>query len=306
MARWLIQVSEKLQPIWNLLEEKVLSNDYLAIDASYVQVLKEKNKRAQSKSFMWGRGSPEQGIILFDYDVSGGGEVARRLLLDYKGTVQGDAHRGYGKLNKENIDLIGCMMHARRRFFKAWVKGQKRAGLASEGLNQIQEIYKKEEEYKKSNLSPELRKIKRDEEVKPLLENLRNWCKENQSKVLKSTPVGNAIHYFLNEYTEISGFLKNGRYEIDNGWIERQIKRFAIGRKNWMFSVSEEGAHTSALLYSLVITIKLNGKNPYEVLTEVLKRIPTAKTLKDYETITQLLLSPVPKNSILKKEGKLI
>ena len=73
-----------------------------------------------------------------------------------------------------------------------------------------------------------------------------------------------------------------------------------------MFSVSEEGAHASALLYSLVITIKLNGKNPYEVLTEVLNKIPKAKTLEDFESITQLLLSPVSKNSILKKEGKLI
>ena len=125
MARWLIQISEKLQPIWNLLEEKVLSDDYLSIDASYVQVLREKNRRAQSKSFMWGRGSPEQGIILFDYDVSGGGRVAEKLLKDYRGTVQGDAHRGYGKLNKQNVVLIGCLMHARRRFFKAWVKDKK-------------------------------------------------------------------------------------------------------------------------------------------------------------------------------------
>ncbi|MBN22597.1 MAG: transposase, partial [Bdellovibrionaceae bacterium] len=52
--------------------------------------------------------------------------------------------------------------------------------------------------------------MKRDQEVKPLLENLRDWCEKNKSKILKSTPIGNAIHYFLNEYSEISGFLKNG------------------------------------------------------------------------------------------------
>ena len=130
MARWLILVSEQLIPLWNLLEEAVLSSGYMAIDATSVQVLKEKDRPAESKSFMWARGSPEKNIVLFDYDVSGGGQVAERLIGELQGAVQADAHQGYKVLDKTQVTLLGCLMHVRRRFHKAWIGSGKRPGLA--------------------------------------------------------------------------------------------------------------------------------------------------------------------------------
>ena len=112
-------------------------------------------------------------------------------------------------------------------------------------------------------------------------------------QVPKASPIGNALHYFIHEYDELSAFLADGRYEIDNGWIERTIRRFAIGRNNWMFCDSVEGAHASSVLYSLVITAKLNGKDPYKVMTEILTELPRAKTGEDYERLTGLLLTPL-------------
>ena len=105
MARWLIQVSEKLIPIWNLLSDRVQSCGYQVIDETKVQVLKEKGRRPEQKSSMWVRGSPEQKIMLFEYDVSSSGKVAERLLQDFEGAVQSDAHRGYNRL--KNLRL-GC------------------------------------------------------------------------------------------------------------------------------------------------------------------------------------------------------
>lgn len=290
MARWLIQVSEKLIPVWNILEERVLDSGYLAIDATSVQVLKEKNRKPQDKSFMWVRGSPEQGIVLFDYNISGGGQVAKDLLEGFNGgAVQADAHRGYSTLNKKELSLLGCMMHARRRFYKAWIKGNKKAGLSEIGLKMIKRLYTLERAYKERGLTAEQRYEARLKEVKPYLEKIKKWCIKKQPKVLKTSDVGNAINYFITEYDELSGFLKNGRYEIDNGWVERMIRKFAIGRNNWMFSDTVEGAHASSILYSFALTAKINDKDPFKVMTEVFKRIPFAETIDDYESIANIL-----------------
>jgi len=290
MARWLIQVSEKLVPIWNLLEERVLDSGYMAIDATKVQVLKENGRKAETKSSMWVRGSPEQGIVLFDYDTSGGGHVAKRLIESFRGGVQADAHKGYGALDKSALTLLGCMMHARRRFYKAWLGGQKRPGIAETGLTKMKHLYDLESAYKEQGLSSERRYEARLNEVGPYLETIKKWCKKHRSKVPKDSPIGNAIHYFINEYDELSGFLKDGRYEIDNGWVERVIRKFAIGRNNWMFCDSVEGAHASSILYSLTLTAKLNGKDPYVVMTEVFEKLPLAENIDDYEALAKIFL----------------
>lgn len=290
MASWLIQVAEKLQPIWNILEEWALQTGYMAIDATHVQVLKEKNRSPQTKSFMWARGSPERGIVLFDYDISGGGAVAKKLMQDFSGTLQGDAHRGYNAIEREKILLIGCMMHARRRFHFAWLDAKKQPGLAENALKMFKRLYKFEEAYKLQGLTPDERHEARQNEVGPYLEKIKQWCEERKNKVLKSSPLGNAIHYFLNEYSELTGFLKAGRFEIDNGWVERAIRKFAIGRNNWLFCDTVDGAKASSLLYSLVITAKLNDKYPFEVLTEILRQLPMARSIDDYEKLATLLV----------------
>ena len=306
MARWLILVSEKLVPIWNILEEKVFESGYMCIDATHVQVLKEEGRDPKTKSFMWARGSPEKGIVLFDYDPQGGGAVAKRLVTGFQGALQADAHRGYNALDRGQIHLLGCMMHARRRFHNAWLIGGKKPGLAADGIKMLKFIYDKEEEYKNKNLTPEKRKEWRDKEVDPSLEVIKNWCLIQKEKVLPSSPISNALNYFINEYTELTAFLKDGRYEIDNGWVERTIKRFAIGRKNWLFSDTVDGAKASSILYSLTLTAKLNDKDPFVVLAEILKKLPMAKTIDDYEQLANLLLSERNPNSCKKKEGAMI
>ena len=290
MASWLIKVSEQLQPIWNILEEWALESQYMAIDATHVQVLKEKDRAAETKSFMWARGSPEKDIILFDYDISGGGAVAKRLMQDFAGALQADAHRGYRALEKEKILLLGCMMHARRRFHKAWLEVKKQPGLAENALGMFKRLYKFEEAYKLQNLSPEQRHQARLAEVKPYLEKMKTWCEERQNKVLKTSTLGNAINYFINEYEELTAFLKNGRYEIDNGWVERSIRKFAIGRNNWLFCDTVDGANASSLLYSLVITAKLNEKDPFKIMTEIFQQLPTATSADDFEKLARLLV----------------
>ncbi len=290
MARWMIQASEKLVPIWNVLEELVLDQGYSNIDATRVQVLKEKGRSPESKSAMWVRGSSELGIVLFDYDPSEGGVVAERLLTGFHGFVQSDQHQGYNRLNKDkNIIRVGCWAHARRRFFQAYKEGaQKGKTLAEEGLKKIQNLYAVEEE--SHSLTKSERFDLRKEKSLPLLSELKIWCQKIESQIPPKSQIFKAVHYVLEQWDYLNRYLDNGRLQIDNNWIERQIKSFAIGRKNWLFSDTVEGAKASALLYSLVVTAKNNGHDSYQVILEILKELPYAQTIEDYEALAKKLL----------------
>lgn len=182
-------------------------------------------------------------------------------------------------------------MHARRRFEQAVKDGAKsRKNLASVGLSFYEKIYDLEEELK--DKAPEERKKARDEIARPLFEETRSWAKINLPKVPDKSKIGEAFRYFLNQYESLTGYLQEGHLNADNGFTERAIRKFAIGRNNWMFSDTAAGADASALLYSLVVTAKANDVNVYRALTQVLASIPIAKTIEDYERLADFILTP--------------
>jgi transposase len=197
------------------------------------------------------------------------------------------------------------MMHARRRFHEAYLIGGKKPGLAADALKMFKWIYDKEDSYKQKDFTPEQRKEAREKEIRPSLLAIKEWAESKAGRVPKSSPVGNALRYYINEFDELSAFLADGRYEIDNGWCERMIRKFAIGRNNWLFCDSVPGAHASSIFYSLMMTAKLNGKDPYKVMTEIFTKLPSARTADDYEVLTGLLLSPEKPLSCHKKEDSI-
>lgn len=293
MARWVIQVAESLQPIWNILSDRLLANFYVACDETHVQVLKENGRPAEAKSWMWVRSTPfgEKKIILFDYNSSRSGAVAKDLFADYKGYLQCDGLNAYDQLEEGEIVRIGCNMHSRRRFEAAAVIGSKSGqSYGEKGLEFYQKIYALEEVIKEK--PPDERFAIRNEIARPIFEEMKSWAEDLLAKVPQKSKVGNAFSYFINEYEYLTGYLKDGRLNPDNGFTERVIRKFAIGRNNWMFSDSEGGAGASALLYSLVITAKINGVNPYRALTKILTDIPMANSCEDYERLAEIILNP--------------
>lgn len=296
MARWIVQAALACIPIWNFLEEKLLSSTYVSCDETHTQVLNEKGRSAQSKSWMWVRATPsdDQKIILFDYDPHRSGDVAKRLFADYCGTLQVDGYAAYnGVEEQDGVDRIGCNMHGRRGFEDAHKNGAKSGrSLAEQGIKYYQRLYDIEEEAKQKGMSFSDRHEHRKKYAVPLWDEMKTWAEQNAEKVPPKSKIGQAFGYFLGEYECLRGYLKDGRLEPDNGFAERAIRKFAIGRNNWLFSDSEEGAKASALFYSFVVTAKLNGVNPYEALKQILERLPTTSTLDDYEKLGNLLLSP--------------
>lgn len=296
MARWIIQASLACVPIWNVLQDLLMVSPYVCCDETHTQVLKEKGRRAESKSWMWVRTNPsdEKKIALFDYDPHRSGNVAKRLFADYRGFLQADGYAGYNPLEKQDgVVRIGCNMHGRRGFEKAAKEGAKDGRpLANQALAYYHQLYDIDERAKKEGMTWQQRHELRQNEARPIWDAFKAWVDENSAKVPPKSKIGQAFHYFLGEYEYLIGYLRDGRIEMDNGFTERAIRKFAIGRNNWLFADTESGANASALFYSFVVTAKLNGINPYRALRMIFEQIPVAKTLEDFERLANLLLSP--------------
>lgn len=296
-ARWVIQAAEACLAIKNVLTDRLMACSYVSCDETPVQVLDEKGRKAETKSYMWVRTTPSElkKIVLFDYDPHRSGAVAKRLFEDYRGTLQADGFASYNDVGKQDgVKRIGCNMHGRRKFevaFKNGAKvGVKHSGSFSEvALKFYRKLY--DIETRCRGLQFDERHQIRSTESVPIWAEFKNWADVNSKKVPPKSKIGQAFHYFLGEYRYLIGYLQDGRLEMDNGFAERAIAKFAIGRKNWLFSIGEAGAEASSFFYSLVVTAKINGGDPYEILKKVFEMIPLSKTAEDIDKIVDLILA---------------
>jgi hypothetical protein len=288
LANWMIQAGILVQPLINLLRDRLLAYDIIQMDETTVQVLKEPNKTAQSKSYLWLQrgGPPDQPVLLYDYDPGRGAGVPKRLLEGFAGTLQTDGYDGYNAVVAVNhLTHLGCFAHARRKFDEA-IKAQgkqPRFGLAQQGLALIQKLYGVEKAARTA--TPEERYIYRIQHARPILDQLRTWLNDSLPQVPPQTATGKALNYLHNEWDKLIRYLDDGRLEIDNNRAENAIRPFVIGRKNWLFSDSVRGVKASANLYSLIETAKANGLEPYAYLRRVFAELPRAETVEDFEAL---------------------
>jgi transposase len=163
--------------------------------------------------------------------------------------------------------------HIRRKFFEAYKtldKDKRDDSPSAKGVAYCDALFGLEREL--AHLAPKERFKRRDKESKPLLEEFYQWI--DSTYALPKSLLGTAIGYAKSQRKYIYNYLLDGRLEISNNRAERSIKPFVIGRKNWMFSVSPAGARTSAMYYSLLISARENGLNPYEYLVYIFSQAP--------------------------------
>lgn len=288
LANWMVKAGTLIQPLINLLRDRLLAYDIIQMDETPVQVLKEPGKRAQSKSYLWVQrgGPPEQPVILFDYDPGRGQAVPLRLLQGFQGTLQTDGYDGYNAaVTAGKLTHVGCFAHARRKFTEA-VKAQgkkKKGGTAHHGLALIQKLYKVEKAVRTATAAE--RFAYRQQQAQPVLNKLRNWLDDTLPKVPPQSATGQALKYLHNEWDKLIRYLDDGRLEMDNNRTENALRPFVVGRKNWLFSDSVPGVKASANLYSLIETAKANGLEPYAYLRYVFTELPNAQTVEAIETL---------------------
>ena len=292
LARWMIKSSQVLQPLWNQLEDQLLSSSYIHGDETPVQVLKEPDKTAQSRSYMWVRagGLLDKKVILFDYAPGRGGNIAQQLFADYQGYLQTDDYAGYNAVcTKKGVTQLGCWAHARRKFIDAkkaikTPKGQKtKKGKADVAINLIGKLYGIERTIK--GKSTEERYEIRQQKSLPVLEQLRSWLDKTLQHVLPKGLLGKALGYLNKNWAKLTVYTQAGYLNIDNNPAENAIRPFVIGRKNWLFSDTPQGARASAMLYSIIETAKANDLEPFKYLAYLFKILPTAINLEEVEAL---------------------
>lgn len=280
MANWMIRLGEEyLAVIYDYLHKKLY--DYHVIQADETPVLVNRDGRpAGSKSYMWvyrsGHMYEDKQIVLYDYHETRNSNHPREFLKDYTGICVTDGYQVYHTIEKElkGLRVAGCWVHARRKFDEALEvipKEQRKKSNAFLVMSQIQAIYR--EEGKLKDLSSAERLVQRQLVIKPLVDALFVYLKQQESTVPKSGQLRKAYTYIINQESYLKVFLEDGDVPMDNNASERAIRGFCIGKKNWQMIDTINGAKASAIIYSIAETAKANSLKPYDYFEYLLSEI---------------------------------
>jgi len=195
------------------------------------------------------------------------------LLAGYRGYLQCDGYSVYDKIGADpNITLAGCLVHARRKFHEALDSDKKRS---EKVLAIFREIYLKERNIKEQTGDDhQQRKILREQQIRPLLKQIKDRITQEQHHVLPKSSIRKAMVYFVNQYPKLEAIFEDGRIELDNNRIENVIRPMAIGRKNYLFCGSHKATQNAAMIYSFFGCCKIQNINPRIWLTDTLNRMP--------------------------------
>ena len=271
MADWMLKCADLFKPLYTRLQQILLQQGVIQADEITLKVINEDNV----KSYMWlyctGTDSPSQGaipnIVLYDYQAGRAGRCAVDYLDGFTGYLQVDGYVGY---EKTSAQLVGCWAHARRKFIEAQTAQAKgKTGKADMALSMIQKLYRIEISLKDKSVEEKYQL--RQEKAKPLLAKFFQWL--TKANVVTKSALGKAIGYCQNQWHKLIRYIDDGNLTIDNNRAERAVKPFVIGRKNWLFSNTANGAKASAMLYSIIETAKANGLMPFDYIAHCLEQL---------------------------------
>lgn len=285
MAQWMQAVGERLLPLYDCLEIELLQSKYINCDETRVQVLDEEGRKPTSQSYMWVRArSGPKPIILFKYAPDRKGQTAKELLKGFCGFLQVDGYGGYNGVCAEGTGVIrlGCLYHVRRKFHASMKNSQIGKKIAEKVILLIKQISEQDEALRSQAM--ELRLELKQKKVRILFEKLRSVIDENLRKFPPKTSIAEAFFYAHNEWTNLEKYFEAPELELSNNFIENAIRPFALGRKNWLFFQSVEGAKASEVIYSIIETAKANGKEPYHYLKMLFEELPKTKP-EDLKTL---------------------
>ena len=269
MSNWVGQAAEKwCLPIVDKMHELLIAGNIIHSDDTTIQVLHEEGRKATSVSRMWvycnGKMN-DRSIIIFEYQPTRKGEHASDFLKGFIGYLICDGYDAYNAV--EGAKRCGCLTHVRRGFVEVLPSDKKlhSTSVAAKAVEYFSRIY--HEERLLSDSSAEYRYEQRLAKIKPLLDEFFAWLETVQ--VSGKSKLSDAVRYAMNERKYLYTFLENGDVPIDNNRAENAIRPFAVGRKNWLFSNTANGAKTSAALYSIISTAQANGLDAEKYLTEL-------------------------------------
>ena len=281
LSNWDMAGARILKPLYELLKKELLSHELLHADETTLEVIHEPGRETKGKSYMWlYRTSTDtnRSVVIYDYQMGRSGDHAKAFLKDWQGKyLHCDGYGGYKKL--KDVTLCGCLVHAKRKFHEAYIAGQSNEN-AKIGENYLKKIFAIEKIADNNNYSYEERLVLRQDKSRKVIDEFYTWINEVSLKTLPQSLLGKAITYAINQKEYLCSFLKDGRIQLSNNLAEQSIRMFVIGRKNWIFSNTANGAGSSALMYSIVQTAIANNLKPEHYLRYVYEQIQLQKDLE--------------------------
>jgi transposase len=277
LSDWLGACADLLRPLYDLMVGAVLQSRVIHTDDTPVK-LQELVTHRLSTARLWAYlGDAAHPYNVFDFTVNHKGDGPQRFLANYRGYLQADAFSGYDGLYlpdprtaQAHIIEVACNAHARRKFYEARGSDALRAHQALAYYRQLYELERAAKDF-----SDEQRLQMRQGLTVPILGKFHAWLTAQRPEVLPKSPMAEAIGYALNNWEALKRFTEAGFLAIDNNVSEREMKRIAIGRKNWLSIGSPRGGQTAAVLFSFTSTCQRLGVEPWAYLQDVLTRLPT-------------------------------
>jgi transposase len=269
-----------LIPLYHLLIEDVMKQVYLQVDESSIKVLTKNKPGSAHRGQMWVAHAPIPKAVLYHYDPNRSEKAGANFLANFQGEyIQSDGYVVYENIaRKNNLELIFCQAHSRRKFYQA-KEAKSHVDLCNYYIEKIQQLYAIERRAREEGLNHEKRLELRKRESVPILEQLKKWLTKHKDNldILPTDRLYKAINYTYKRWNGLSKYCEDGRLEIDNNLVENTIRPLALGRKNYLFAGSDQGAINLAICYSLVNTCLKNNIHPEKYLTWVLKKIANNK-----------------------------
>ena len=279
LCDWMAVAAELLQPIVTRMLAEILKSRVVQNDDTPVKVQDHDGKGIKTGRLWDSIGDHYHPYVVYTYTPDRSGDGPAEIFKSFEGYLQADAYSGYDALfTSGKIIEVGCMMHARRKFYEARTSDPPRAHRA---LALVKLLYDVEREAKEKHEAEgyeafvAARHALRGERSRPIFKQFHDWLVTEAPRVLPKSPIGEAIQYALNHWRALERPLDEGFLELDNGACERAFKPVALGRKNWLFVGSDRGGQTAAVLMSLCTTCKTMGIDPQAYLRDVLDRIST-------------------------------
>jgi hypothetical protein len=286
MVEWIRLVADWLTPIYQKMRLLLLAGGYVQVDETPVKCHDPDQQRGgTSQGFLWVLTCPGDDVV-FEWFLSRQHGHLTELLTDaYHGLMQSDgyaAYPGYAAAHP-GVVWLACWAHTRRKFFEAQAEQPKAMRVV---LRLIARLYRLERQWDEAGVTPAARAQLRATGFRRTLAWLRRLAQQLRERALPQSLVGKACDYLLGHWTPLTAHLEHGRTKLDTNAVENAIRPSALGKKNWLFVGHPEAGQRSAIIYSIVVSCRVHGKDPLAYLRDVLTRLPK---MTNQDDLTPLL-----------------
>jgi transposase len=281
MGDWVAGGIDLLEPLWKFARGNTLDRVLVSLDDTHLPVLDRDHPAGIKKGHLWAFIGDFDQVMFYEYTPTWEGEGPRKILAGFKGKfVQADGYAGIDQyFERPDAPMrVGCLGHCRRKFVAALDAKDMRAAVP---ISLFAQLYAIEAQAREDKLGPDALLARRQALSRPLMDRLGEVVEGLRGKAVPKSPMGKAITYTINQWSTLVAFLTDGRIPIDNLHVERRHRTVALGRRNYLFCGSDEGARRHAIISTVLGNCALAGVNSFAYLRDVIAKLagdwPSAK-----------------------------